>query len=72
MDNLSGVFYHFDLDVDKVVVHKNSSSLDAETQTTEIHVCKPDEVSDNIEVNEPLRIQQDQNFDECPHCFLQV
>lgn len=24
LDNLSGVFYHFDLDVDKVVVNKNS------------------------------------------------
>lgn len=30
--------------------------MDAETQTTEVHACKPDEVSDNTEVNEPLRI----------------
>lgn len=71
LDNLRGVFYHFGWDFDSVVVNENSSSVDAETQTTAI--CKPDEVSDNTEENhedyEPFRIQQDENFDECPHCF---
>lgn len=40
LDNLRGVFYHFGWDFDSVVVNENSSSVDAETQTTAI--SKPD------------------------------
>lgn len=47
-------------------VNENSSSVDVETQTTEI---KYDYTEENHEDYEPFRIQQNENFDECPHCF---
>lgn len=70
LDNLRGVLNHFGWDLDSVIVNENNSSVDAETQTD---TCTPgvtnDEASENNEDYEPFRIQQDQNIDECPHCF---
>ena len=70
LDNLRGVLNHFGWDLDSVIVNENNSSVDAETQTD---TCTPgvtnDEASESNEDYEPFRIQQDQNIDECPHCF---
>jgi hypothetical protein len=68
LENIRGVFNHFDWDFDSAVISDSNSLVNAETQTDS---PENDYETNNIDefVNEPFRIQQDPNSSECIYCF---
>lgn len=68
IENIRGIFHHFDWDFDSAVISDSSLLVDAETQTdSQDHA---EEINDNNEeVNQHFRIQQDHNSTECIYCY---
>lgn len=68
IENIRGIFHHFDWDFDSAVISDSSFLVDVETQTdSQDHT---EEINDNDEeVNQHFRIQQDPNSTECIYCF---
>lgn len=68
IENIKGIFHHFDWDFDSAVVSNSSLLVDAKTQTDSQDHAEEINVNDK-EVNQHFRIQQDPNNTECIYCF---